>query len=482
MDIAAVRYLMGKLFLAFAGTMLIPFVAALILGETAWGFAAAAFAAFSFGGLCILTGSADGKWSMRESFAVVTLTWIIAGSLAGLPFWLSGNTSFMNAMFEGVSGLTCTGATIFADVEALPRSVLLWRSLTHFLGGMGILVFFVLFMPKTGSSANLFRAEASGPEKSKAMPRFKDAAFIIWWIYLSFTLLEIVLLKFVARLPLFDAVNHAMSNVATGGFHVRNAGVRAYDSAAAEIITVVFMVLGGVNFSLYIYLLRRNIREVIRSTELRIYFLLLAAGWGFVSFSLVLAGGRTPGAALPEAICQVTAMMTTTGFAWTNYADWPYFAVMTGVILMFIGGCAGSTSGGLKVARIVILARMSEAHLKQMVQPQLVAEVRMDGQPAPETVQRGVFLFFTIYVGVFTMAVWLLTAAGLPPLEAMGAVLASLGNVGMGLGSIGAAGHFAGLGALCQLILTLCMLLGRLEVLTLLVLIQPGFWRGRRNW
>jgi trk system potassium uptake protein TrkH len=242
------------------------------------------------------------------------------------------------------------------------------------------------------------------------------------------------------------------------------------------------MILGGVNFSLYIHLLRRNLREVVRSTELRIYFMLLAAGWLFVSLSLMQSGGRTPGAAVPEAIYQVTAMMTTTGFAGTDYAAWPSFAVMTVVVLMFIGGCAGSTSGGLKVARLAILARMSESHLKQMVQPQLVAEVRMDGQPVPETVQRGVFLFFTIYIGVFTAAVWLLTATGLPPFEAMGAVLASLGNVGMGLGAIGAAGHFAGVGVLCQLILTLCMLLGRLEVLTLLVLIQPGFWRGRRNW
>jgi trk system potassium uptake protein TrkH len=480
-DFAAVRYLTGKLFLAYAGTMLIPFAAALILGEPAFAFAAAALFTCALGGVCTFTGKADGRWSMRESFAVVIFTWLIAGFLAGLPFWLGGTASFINAMFEGVSGLTCTGATIFPSVESLPRSVLLWRSLTHYLGGLGIIVFFVLFMPKTGPAANLFRAEASGPEKTKAMPRFKDAALIIWWIYLAFTLAEILLLK-LAGLPLFDAVNHAMSNIATGGFQVRDGGVRAYGSAAAEAITVLFMIMGGVNFSLYVHLLRKGVREAARSTELRLYLALMAGGWFFVTLSLVGAGGRTAGAALPEAVFQVTAMMTTTGFAVTDYAAWPPFAVMTAIILMFIGGCAGSTAGGLKVARLAILARMSQAHLKQMVQPQLVAEVRMDGQPAPESVQRGVFLFFTIYIGVFALAAWLLAATGLPPLEAAGAVLASLGNVGMGLGFVGAAGHFAAVGPLSKLVMTLCMLLGRLEVMTLLVLIQPGFWRGRRNW
>ncbi|MDR0434252.1 MAG: TrkH family potassium uptake protein [Gracilibacteraceae bacterium] len=482
MDIAVVRYLAGKLFVAYAGTMLIPFTAALILREPAFAFAVTAFFTFALGGVLTLTGNAEGRWGTRESFAMVTFTWLTAGFLAGVPFWLGGIASFENAMFEGVSGLTCTGATIFSSVENLPRSVLLWRSLTHYLGGLGIIVFFVLFMPKTGSPANLLRAETSGPEKTKVMPRFKDAALIIWWIYLAFTLTEILLLKFAGRLPLFDAVNHAMSNVATGGFQVRDAGVKAYGSAAAEIITVVFMILGGVNFTLYVHFLRKGVRDALRDTELRFYLILLAAGWFFVAAALVTGGGRTLQAALPESVFQVTAMMTTTGFTGADYVNWPPFAVMTVIILMFVGGCAGSTAGGLKAARLLILARMCRAHLKQMVHPQLVAEVRMSGQPVSDSVQRGVFLFFTIYLGVFAAAAWLLAAVGLPPLEAAGAVLASLGNVGMGLGTIGVAGHFAAVGAAGKLILTVCMVLGRLEVMTLLVLMQPEFWRRRRNW
>jgi trk system potassium uptake protein TrkH len=483
MDYKTVRFFMGRILMGFAATLVVPLLYAAFSGEkTVRAFLITATIMIVLGWVLQHYGNEDGKWGIKESFAIIVLTWIIAGLFAGLPYLLSGASGLEDAIFEGVSGLTATGATIFPNVEVLPRSLLLWRCLSHWLGGLGILVFFILFLPKIGGGAvSLFRAETSGPEKTKVLPRFKELALTLLAIYSTLTLLEIITLM-LAGLPLFHAVNHAFSNIATGGFLTRNLSVRAWDSPAVTWITFFFMIVSGVNFTLYIQLRNRKFTDILKNTELRAYALIMTVGALVVMLSLILQGGRSVSTALSEGFFQTAAMMTTTGFAIADYAYWPSLAVMTLFLLMIVGGCSGSTSGGLKVVRVVLLFKMCRQHIQRLTQPNLVAEVKMDGQLVPENIVTGVARYLAIYTGIFAIAAWLLAAAGLEPFEAMGAVLASVGNVGMGFGSVGVAGHFAALNAFGKLVMTVCMFLGRLEFMAFLVLCQPDFWRSRRNW
>lgn len=443
----------------------------------------------------------DDELSHREAFLIVTFAWIVAGLVAALPYWLYGMigpwppgkpSPFPNltlAYFESISGLTTTGSTILPYIDPLPRSILLWRSVTHWLGGMGIILLGVAILPFLGiGGMQLYRAEVPGPTADKLSPRIAETAKSLWLIYILLTLVEAVLL-WICGMTLFDAICHSFATIATGGFSTKGISVEAFHSVYIEGVITFFMFLAGVNFAMHFFWLRGDFRPVWKNEELRFYCAVIAI-WTFaIAFSLRMSQYYSDFFhALRVSAFQVVSLVTSTGFSSVNFDDWRVDAVNHGahasnhavfwvIMLFFIGGCAGSTGGGVKCVRVWLMLKAAYRELIRLIHPRMVRPITLSGQVVPEQVLSSVVGFFALYTVLIGVCTLLLTAFQLDLLSAFTAVAACVGNVGPGFAKVGPYQNFASLHPVAQWILIFCMLLGRLELYTVLILLVPAFWR-----
>ena len=485
MDYRASISVLGRLILGYGLCILIPGIFSLYSGEIAWkGLILSAFLSIILGSVMVLAKHEHGHIGIREGFAIVGGGWILASLLGALPYTLSGVLpNYVDAIFETVSGLTTTGASVITDLEVVPNGILLWRSLTHWLGGMGIIVLFIAFLPEIGAGAiHLFRAEVPGPTADRVVPRLRDTAITLWGIYTVLTVVQVSMLL-LAGMSLFDSINHTLATMATGGFSTKNASVLHYDSLAIELIIVLFMTIAGGNFGLYFLVWKRGIRALLHDLEFKAYLLIMGLATIFMAANLVLAAGQSTGQALRDSLFTASSIMTTTGFVTADFDQWPAFSKFILLLLMFIGGCAGSTAGAIKVIRFLLLGKQSWTELKRILHPKMVFTVKIDGKPVSPNLLQVTGQFFYIYILTFVLSVLLVTAASsMEAWDAMGAVAATLGNVGPGYGVVGPTTNYSAQSDFVQIGLSASMLLGRLELFTLLVFLRPEFWRTHRNW
>ncbi|EHQ87891.1 TrkH family potassium uptake protein [Desulfosporosinus youngiae] len=483
MNYLFVEHILGRLMIAYAGFMVIPFLGALIWREKS-------MPAFLFSIIVIMViglgllhhGQKNGRMGVREGFVIVAGAWLLTCSTGAMPFAMSGVVpNYLDGLFESVSGLTATGATIIDNVEILPKSILLWRSLTHWLGGMGIIVLFIVFLPNMTGAVHLFKAEVTGATSERVLPRIRDNALKLWQIYLGLTAVQFFLLLLVG-MNWFDAVNHTFSTMASGGFSTKNASIMYYDSLWIELITIVFMIITGINFGLYSLALRSGIDKIFKDLEFRFYLIIIAVSTFVVTLSLWWTLGLGGGNSLRQALFQVVSIITTTGFVTADYDQWPSVSKIILLLLMFIGGCAGSTAGGIKVSRIILLFKLGWVELKRAIHPKAVINVRFATRSVDPQIFNTVAVFFFLFFAILALATLLLASTGLEPFDAICAAAAALGNVGPGFGVVGPSTTFSSINSFGEIVLIICMLLGRLELFTLLVLIQPEFWRSRKGW
>ena len=416
--------------------------------------------------------------SARDGFGIVTFGWVAAALLGALPYWLSGVTpSFIDAFFESMSGFTTTGASIMVDIESLPRGILLWRSLSQWLGGMGIVVLSVAVLPLLGvGGMQLFRAEVPGPSADRLSPRISSTAKILWGVYFGMTVLQIALLL-LGGMGLLDACCHAFSTVSTGGFSTRNASVGAFGSAYIDMVILVFMFLGGTSFTLHFWLLHGRWAQYLRNEEFRMFGLVALVATLLVWWFVALQGQTSVVMGLRLSAFQVVSILTSTGFGTADYLQWGAAPQTILYCLMFIGGCAGSTAGGIKMLRVLVLSKHSMRELRRQLHPQAILNVRVSGRFVTEDVVLRMLGFFLFFMSLYIAVTILVTMMGVDPLTAMGASASTIGNVGPGLGMVGPASNYAHLPAMVKVVLSLNMLLGRLELFTVLVLVTPMFWR-----
>ena len=476
-----IGFVIGRILLTEAALLMLPMAVAVAYGEAVLPFLIPALLLTVIGLALGLRAPKRSSLYARDGFAVVALAWVLMSVFGALPFVISGDIPhFVDAFFETVSGFTTTGASILTEIEPLGRGVLFWRSFTHWVGGMGVLVFVMAILPMSagdGHGMHLMRAEVPGPSVGKLVSRMGDTAKILYGIYLAMTVIEIVLLL-LGGMSLFDACIHAFGTAGTGGFSCRNLSVGAYDSAYFDVVIGVFMLLFGVNFNLYYFLLIKRFRDVFRSEELRAYLLIVGAAVAAIAADIVHIYG-TVGRSMRYAFFQVASIITTTGFATADFNTWPVFSQAILVILMFIGACAGSTGGGIKVARVVILCKTSLGDMRKMLHPNAVTTVRFEGKPLTDRTIRSVHLFLTVYILIFTVSVLLLSLDRFDLTTTFTAVAACINNIGPGLEVVGPMGNYAQFSPAAKLLLSFDMLVGRLEIFPMLLLFAPSIWKRR---
>jgi trk system potassium uptake protein TrkH len=414
----------------------------------------------------------------REGFAIATFSWLLTAVFGSFPFIISGVLPApVDAFFETMSGFTTTGASVLMDVEVLPRGIIFWRSFTHWLGGMGIIVLTLALIPSLKMAGmQMYKAEVPGPTKSKVLPRIAQTSRELYKIYLIITVAEVVLLK-IFGMNWFDSFIHTFGSVATGGFSNKNLSVGSYDSLAIEIIIIFFMVICGMNFSLHYYTLRGNMKPLWKDSEARLYIGIILVSIVMISLNLVFAAGFDLGRALRDAAFSVTSVITTTGYATADFNQWPAFGQIILLLLMFTGGCAGSTSGSMKVARVLIMSKAISKQFTKLMHPQAVVPVRIGREVIPQDVVENVQTFFFLYFLILFGATVYMAGLGLDFISAISSVAATLGNVGPGFGLVGPMTNYAGLPDSGKFILSVCMLVGRLEIYSVVLLVSARFWR-----
>ena len=463
--------ILGLTLLLFSALLLLPAVAALCFGEAVLPFLLTAAISAAVAGLFLLIRPKTRAIYAREGFVAVSLTWIFMSLIGALPFLFSGEIPrYIDALFETVSGFTTTGATILTDVEAMSHGCLFWRSFTHWIGGLGVLVFVMAVLPMSGDySMHIMKAEVPGPVVGKLVPRAKDTARILYIMYAVMTLAETILLL-CGGMSFFDALLHAFGTAGTGGFSTRNASVGAYGSAYIEMVIAVFLVLFGINFNLYYLMLIGRIREALKSEELHCYLLIIALATVAIALGISVSCGGI-GQGFRTAFFTVASIISTAGFSTADFTSWPGYTLVILLALMFIGGCAGSTGGGLKVSRVMILSRDARADIARMVSPKRVRAVRMDGRCVEESVTGTVCSFFFLYMLIILVCTFLVSFDGFDFLTGFTAAVTCISNVGPGLSAqIGPSGNFAAFSALSKIVMTLTMLFGRLEIYPMLIL------------
>ncbi len=480
MNYSMIRYTIGWLSLFEAGFMLVPIITALCYGELA------GFAFLITLGICVGLGllliwkkPQSTAIYAREGFVIVALSWITISMLGALPFMFSGATSsFVDALFETVSGFTTTGSSIFSEVESLPKCVLMWRSFTHWIGGMGVLVFIMAFLPLSGGhNMHLMRAESPGPDVSKLVPRVKNTAIILYAIYFVLTVIQFIALL-CADMSVFDAINTAFATAGTGGFGFKNDSF-ASATAAQQIIVTVFMLIFSINFNSYYLVLKLKLRDAF-NTEVKAFLIIVFGIIAIITVNLVLVmpefSGNV-GNALRHAAFSVASLISTTGFSTENFDLWPELSRMLLVLVMFIGACAGSTGGGIKVSRIVILLKGFVRELKTVIRPRQVKKLTMDGRTLEHEVVRSVNAYIVCYIVLFLASLLLISFEDHDLVTSFTAVTATINNIGPGLGLVGPSANFGFLSDFSKLVLTFDMLAGRLELFPMLILFSPSTYR-----
>ena len=479
MNYKMVLYTMGRVVLLEAAFLVLPMAVSLLYGERcAVSFGLTILVALAVGFLLtFLCRGSHGTSSIKDGFMIVALTWIMLSAIGALPFVFSREIpSYVDAFFETVSGFTTTGATILTDVEALSRGMIFWRSFTHWIGGMGILVFVVMLMKTTDRSINILKAEMPGPTVDKLAPKSRDTARILYLLYISLTVLETVLLL-LGGMGLFDSVVHSLSTAGTGGFGAYNASAANFSPYIQWVLTV-FMLLFGVNFNLYYLLLLGRVRDIFRNTEFKVYLGIIAAAVTIITVD-ILPLYQSFSTSLRQASFQVAAIMSTTGFVTADFTVWSPLSKTLLLLLMFLGGCAGSTAGGLKLSRIIILCKMARRELRRTLRPRVVDVIKMDGHRLEEQTAHSVAVYFALYMLCIGA---LLVALSFSPFDMetnLFSTVSCFNNVGPAFGMAGPVGNYSLYQPVLKLLLCAGMLLGRLEIYPMLLLFVPAAWRKK---
>ena len=481
MNLILVAKVVLVLLLVIAGFMLAPLLVAILYGETAMipAFVIPMVAVVVVAGLYLLvTSGKRGTLSTKDGFFLVTLSWLCAAGVGALPFTISGWVpSYTDAFFETMSGFTTTGATILTDIEALPASLLFWRSLTHWLGGMGIIVLTVAILPLLGVGGyQIMKAEAPGPSVDRLTPKITETAKILWFIYLGLTVLETVLLM-IGGLSLYDALTHTFGTLATGGFSPKAASVGHYSSPFVQWVITAFMMGAGINFILYYRLLMGEFRLIRQNTEVKAYIGIFVVATLVIALSLNRGFYGSFGESVRYAGFQAASILTTTGYATADFATWPALAQGILFALMFIGGSAGSTGGGIKVVRIVTIIKQGFNEMRYLIHPRGVFSIRLSGSPVRKDVVYSITGFAFLYIFLLVVTSVFVSTGGHDILTSMTTALATLGNIGPGFGRIGPVENYAFFQDYIKWFLSFIMMVGRLEIYTVLVLITPAFWK-----
>ncbi len=479
MNFRMIGQVVGRVLCIEAALMFLPMITAVVYDESPIPFLIAIGITGGIGLVMWRVRAKSGGITARDGFLIVGLSWIAMSLLGAIPFVLTGDIpNYVDALFETISGLTTTGATVVTAPEAMSRGCMFWRVFTHWIGGMGILVFVLAVLPMSGNrSMHIMRAEVPGPTVGKLVPRIRKTASILYLLYIALTLVETVLLV-AGGMSFYDALLHAFATAGTGGLSTRALSIGYYNSTYIDIVVGVFMLLFGINFSLYYLILLGNIRTALRNEELH-WFL------GIIAFAVITItidlqryyADFFP--ALRDAFFQVTSIITTTGFSNTDYNVWPEYSRAMLVVLMFIGGCAGSTAGGLKVSRVMLLAKSCTIEVKKMLRPRCVEEVRLDGKPVDSQTVYNALTYFTFYILIMLLTALIISIDGFDFTTNFTAAISCLSNVGPGLSLIGPLGSFAIFSPLSKIVLMIGMLLGRLEIFPLLLLFVPFTWRWK---
>ena len=472
-----ILYVLGMILAVLAALMALPLlVAALYHEREGTGFLWSIGLSLLLGVPMLLQRPRDRALYAREGYVAVALSWVVISLAGAVPFTVSGVIpNYLDAVFETVSGFTTTGASIVPAVEELPKCMLFWRSFTHLLGGMGVLVFMLALVPLTGGDTIfLLRAESPGPSVSKVVPRMRTTAAILYAIYLGMTLLEILLLL-AGGMPLFDSICHAFGTAGTGGFGIKNDSLAGYSPYLQGVISV-FMLLFGINFNFYVFLLMRRFKTALRISEVWAYLGIVASAVLIITVNILpQSAGVFP--AFHHALFSVSSIITTTGYATADFNLWPELSRILLVILMLVGACAGSTGGGMKVSRIMILIKSCRCEVSRLLHPREVKVMTMDGKRVPDGTVRGVQAYCTAYVLITVGSILLVALDNFDFTTTVTAVIATLNNIGPGLGMAGPTGGFAAFSPLAKVVMTLDMLFGRLELFPLLILLSPRTWR-----
>jgi trk system potassium uptake protein TrkH len=426
----------------------------------------------------VFRGARGETMTHREGMGVVALGWAAAGFFGALPYYWGGVFSgFSDCLFESVSGFTTTGASVLTQIEMTARGFLFWRSLTHWLGGMGIIVLGLAILPIVGiGGMQLYKAEVPGPAPDRLKPRIKDTAMVLWKVYVLLSAAETVLLM-AGGMDLFEALCHTFGTMATGGFSTRNASIGAYNSPYIDTVVIIFMLFAGINFALHYQFLKGDRGAFWRNSEFRFFIGIVAIFFLAVTFSLFGTVYDSLGNSIRFSAFQVISIITTTGYVTADYEMWPSLPQVILLFCMFLGASAGSTGGGMKCMRIMLLLKHTYKQMFSLIHPRAVLQVKLGGRPVPDDVMHSIWGYFVLYIGLFILSAFLLAAMGVDVVTSFAAVAASIGNIGPGLGMVGPADNYVHIPLLGKWLLILCMLLGRLEIYTILILFVPEFWR-----
>ncbi|OZG73253.1 potassium transporter [Hahella sp. CCB-MM4] len=481
MHFSAITRILGVLMTLFSFTMVPPMVVSLIYDDGHLQPFVTAFAIILSAGLLtwlsVFRKAADLR--IRDGFLVTVLFWVVLSASGAVPLYLSHNPhlELVDAVFESMSGLTTTGATVITGIDTLPKSILWYRQQLQWLGGMGIIVLAVAILPMLGiGGMQLYRAETPGPVKdNKLTPRITETAKALWYIYVTLTVL-CALLYWLAGMDAFDAISHSFATVAIGGFSTHDASIGYFNNPMIEIICIIFMVISGVNFALHFFAWRqRSFWVYFKDSEFRFYALILASVSLLTALVLMFSNTYDPLNAVLRGVFEVVSVATTTGFATADFASWPHLLPFLLFVIAFVGGCAGSTGGGMKVIRMLLIYKQGIREVKRIIHPSAVIQVKLGKKPVPDRVLEAVWGFFSVYMFMFVFMLMALLATGLDQVTAWSAVGACINNLGPGLGSV--TYHYGDLNDAAKWILSFAMLMGRLEVFTLLILFTPMFWR-----
>lgn len=476
MNYSIIVYIIGYVLKIEGLFLLLPCLTALIYQEpSGFAFLISAAICLFLGIIATYKKPQNNVFYGKEGFVTVSLCWVVLSIFGALPFLLNKEIpSIPDALFETISGFTTTGSTILTDIEALSKCSLLWRSFTHWIGGMGILVFVLAILPIAGGSQMyLMRAESPGPSVSKLVPRVKHTAMILYGIYIVITIIEIILLL-IGGMPFFDALTSAFGTAGTGGFGIKNDSFASYPIFCQGVVTV-FMILFGVNFNVYYLFLCRKHKQALQSEELRMYLIIILVSSLFIAFNIrhLFPGFQ----ALHQAFFQVGSIITTTGFATADFNTWPELSKMILIFLMFFGACAGSTGGGIKISRILILMKSIKKELFFIVHPRSVKKIRMDGQVIEHDILRSINVFMATYFIIIMLSILLISLENKDTVTTVTSVITTLNNIGPGLELVGPIGNFSSFSALSKFVFMFDMLAGRLEIFPMLILFMPGTWK-----
>lgn len=479
MNKRSIIYILGWVLIVDAVAMQIGTITSLIYGEKeAWYFVLTGVVSAILGVLAIKVKKPKNMVLYQKAgFASTALSWILLSLVGCMPFWLSGEIpSFIDAFYETVSGITTTGATILNDVEALSKGMLMWRSFLHWLGGMGVIVFLLAIIPKLGGQQNIFlmKAESPGPIIGKAVPRMRNYATMLYGIYIILTALEFILLLF-GGLNVFEAINTSFSTAGTGGFGIYNSNAAAFDSYYVQTVIAVFMLLFGINFSVYLCLIARKFKQSLKFEELWIYLGIVAVSTAIIAFNI--SSIYKPYDAFHQSFFYVSSIISTTGFGLTDVNKWPELSKTVIIILTFIGASAGSTGGGFKISRIILLFKEVRKEFSLLVHPRNVKLVKMDGKTVNHDIMRTTSMYLVLYIGVFAISFLLVSIDNMDFTTSFTAVAANLNNTGPGLGAVGPVGNYADFSILSKIVFIFDMLAGRLELYPLLLLFAPSAWK-----